>query len=164
MSLTTCATEVGTNLVSFALDPEDTNSALGELPSTGGVDRDTIQYELRFLRLFAVDYGITLGLGSKSPEKEKATKWYFSCLDSVVRDFPNDVGARFLGILRDRVDNYVMTLKLSSNEEPFSIIGQSFAKFCGNEEDTDLATLGRKIFLSTANGVADYLRSVKIKA
>jgi hypothetical protein len=156
--------EIGKNLVGFALNPDDIESATDELAPTIAVDKTTVEHELRFLRIFAVDFGITLGLPGKQKEKEIVSAFYFRTLDSFVEDLPSELKEQFMIDLERKFDSYGLTMKQNTTDDPFNAIGKLFSNHCGLAHSDELADYGKHQFIVTANGVSDYLKNIEIIA
>ena len=156
--------EIGKNLVGFALDPDDIESAVYELAPTIAVDRNTVEHELRFLRIFAVDFGITLWLPRKPKEKDIISAFYFRTLDTFIEDLPSELKEKFMINLERKFDSYGLTMKQNATGDPYNAIGKLFSSHCGLAHSKELADYGKNQFIVTANGVSDYLKNTKIIA
>ena len=156
--------EIGKRLVGFALDPADIEAATDELSSTIPVDKSTVEYELRFLRVFAVDFGITLGLRGKQKEKEIISAFYFRTLNSFIGDLPGELKARFETEIESKFDSYGLILKANAADDSFRAIGELFSNHCGVTDSNRLTEYGMEQFITTANGVSEYLKNIGITA
>lgn len=154
--------EIGANLAAFALDPEDISLCLQELPETIRTDETAVENELRYLRVFAVDFAITRALGKSTTQKEAVSSAYLALLQQILEKLPNSLGQVILEMLSDRIDTYVDALHKSPSEAPLLLIGQIFAKFCGDEGNIDLVSFGKEMFLTTSNGAVEYLSSIAV--
>jgi hypothetical protein len=149
--------EVAGRLAGFALDPNDIQECVNELPRQVDVNRGSVEYELRFMRCLAVDVAITQALRSEPSKKEAVSSAYIACLRSIAEDMPQGVGVAFLSALGERFDGYVEVIRKFPDEEPFSVASTYFAALCRNPRDMDFLVYGKKMFLSTMNGAAEYL-------
>lgn len=154
--------EIGKRLVGFALDPADIEAATDELSPALSVDRIAVVYELRFLRVFAVDFGITLGLQGRQKEKEIVSAFYFRTLDSFIGDLPVELKDRFEKEMEGKFDSYGLILKANAADDPYSALGKLFSNHCGMTGNNELAEYGKEQFIATANGVSEFLKDIEL--
>ena len=154
--------EIGANLAAFALNAEDTALCLQELPETGRTDDTAMESELRCLRVFAVDFAIAKALSKNKSKKEAVSNAYLALLQEILEKLPNNIGQAMLEMLMDRIDKYVDVSRLFQSEDPFFVIGQTFATFCEESTNIDLSLFGKEMFLSTAYGAVEYLESMGV--
>jgi hypothetical protein len=70
----------------------------------------------------------------------------------------------YFEILKSRLEDYVEAMSKDPNaKDPAVLIGPSFARACGNENDIFASMAGTKLFANTIIRVRQYLEAVKLR-
>ncbi len=159
---------VGETLLNYAVQREDLKGLVAGLPVEAAVDPVAMEYEIQILKIVSVGWGISYFMGER-PEKAALAEAYWG----EVRDFSGRISAittetsgreiDYFQALRERVDIYVNALNhFSDVDDPGPVIGHTFAKLCGDEEDMYTMVSGKRVFHLSLAGVKSYLESVRI--
>jgi len=161
-------TEVGENLFNYAIERDDLKPILQNLPSESKIDPVAMEYEIQILRIVSVGWGIAyFTVQAEMKEALAQTYWH------IVQQFSGNISAMssasagkdidYFTILKDRLDIYVKALNVFSDvEDPGPVIGHTYAKLCGDEEDMYAMIAGKRVFHLALAGVKGYLESVEI--
>lgn len=153
-------------LFNYAIAREDLKQVVADIPAESRVSPVTVEYEIQLLKMISVGWGISFFLGQHSKKDELVQLFWNS-----VHHFSQGISAMtatqtgkeidYFSILRERVDIYVKALNTFSDvNDPALVIGPTFAKLCGSEEDSYAIRSGKKIFHLAIKGVRQYLSSM----
>ncbi|MEZ4525056.1 MAG: hypothetical protein R2941_03940 [Desulfobacterales bacterium] len=155
-------------LFNYAITRDDLKQVLANLPKEAEVSPVTMEYEIQLLKILSVGWGISFFMG-QHPEKEKTAQMFWNAVHHFCQGISGMTAAHsgkeidYFSILRQRVDIYVGALNAFSDvQDPALVIGPTFAKLCGSEEDLYAIVSGKKIFNQAIRGVREYLTSVQI--
>lgn len=160
--------EVGENLFNYAIERDDLKPIVQHLPSASKIDPVTMEYEIQILRIVSVGWGIVY-FTARSEMKEALAQTYWN----IVQQFSVNISAMssasagkdidYFNILKDRLDVYVNALNVFSDvQDPGPVIGHTYAKLCGDEEDMYVMIAGKRVFHLALAGVKGYLESIEI--
>ena len=135
--------------------------ALGELAGFLGVERESMESELMFLRAFAVDFATVMALGD-APERLAITERFYHHWETI----SEQVDASVFDDLQDRLSYYTEAIHSDGAGAGLTAqIGLAFAERCkAGEEDgsEDLAMLGGSMFVALFEEVSDLLNGIDI--
>ncbi|MGE0086675.1 MAG: hypothetical protein AB7S75_19905 [Desulfococcaceae bacterium] len=160
------AEKISEHLFSYAIARDDLKQVLIDLPKDAEVNPVTMEYEIQLLKILSVGWGISFFMG-QHPEREQTAQMFWNAVHHFCMGISEMTAAQtgkeidYFRILRERVDIYVAALKAFSDvSDPSVVIGPTFAKLCGSEEDIYTIVSGKKIFNLAVGEVRQYLASV----
>lgn len=159
--------EVGQNLFNYAIERDELKPILQNLPSESKINPVAMEYEIQILKIVSVGWGIAY-FAPDEARKEAAAQTYWN----IVQQFSGNISSMssasagkdidYFNILKDRLDIYVKALNVYSDvEDPGPVIGHTYAKLCGDEEDMYVMIAGKRVFHLALAGVKGYLESVE---
>ncbi len=161
--------EASENLVNFSIDRNDLMLILKDFPQEAEINLVGIEYEIQLLKILSVGWGISFFMG-ESPKKKELTETFWNTINAFSNNISSVTSSAigkdidYFKILKERIDIYVNALTVFLDvSDPASVIGPTFAKLCGNEEDSRTISAGKKVFNSSIGGVRDYLESIEIQ-
>lgn len=158
----------GEDLFNLAIARDDIKQVVEILPEDGGIDRVAVEYELQLLKILSAGWGISFFLG-EHPDKTPLAEAFWES----VRSFAQSVSTMsssttgrdidYFNALKERVEIYVKALQVFSDvTDPAAVIGPTFAKVCGDEENPLIIASGRSIFSRSLQGTKQYLESAEM--
>ena len=161
--------QAGEGLLDYAVDREDVKWLMAHLAAEADIKRATVEYELNILKIISVGWSLSYYLPG-SPQKDRLMERYWASINEFSKDLSETtemmIGQNidYFQVLKDRFDIYVAALAQKSDApEPAAVIGQEFAKTCGNIEDIFTVMTGSKMFIATTTRVKDYLEAIKLR-
>ncbi len=157
------------DLFDFAIDRSDIKLILQSLPEDKKINRVSVEYEIQLLKILAVGWSISFFLDESSLKKELSESFWnaiqnFSQSISTLSSSSTGKEIVYFNILKERLDTYLTALNLiSDSPDPLIAIGPTFAKICGNEDNTHITLSGSKVFNLSVGGVKNYLESIQIE-
>ncbi len=157
------------DLFNFATDRTDIKEVMFGLHEEADINRNTVEYELPFLKIITVGWSISYFI-SHTPYKNKLTENYWKS----IREFSQGLTETtelmtgktidYFQVLKDRLNMYVDAMNENTDaKEPAVIIGPEFARVCGNREDVFTIMTGSRLFIATAGSVKSYLEEMKLR-
>ena len=135
--------------------------ALGELAEYLEVELECLQLELLFLRAFALDFALAVGLGD-TPEREAILAQYYLHWERIAQRSDQ----RLVEDLKERLGRYgdVAVGPVPDPRGLSSQIGQTFARSCGagDQASGELALLGGRMFGAFFEEITDLVGNVEI--
>jgi len=164
----TAAEKSSEYLFNYAIARDELKQVLAQLPKEAQVGPVTMEYEIQLLKILSVGWGISFFMG-QHPEREQTAQMFWSTVHHFCTGISEMTAAHtgketdYFSILRQRVDIYVRALNAFSDvSDPSVVIGPTFAKLCGSEEDIYTIATGKKIFNQALSKVRQYLISVQM--
>lgn len=157
------------DLFDFAIDRSDIKLILQSLPEDKKINRVSVEYEIQLLKILAVGWSISFFLDESSIKKELSESFWnavqsFSQSISTLSSSSTGKEIDYFNILKERLDTYLTALNLIPDRpDPLIAIGPTFARICGNEDNTHIILSGSKVFNLSAGGVKNYLESIQIE-
>ena len=157
------------DLLEFAVDREDVKWLMDRLPEKADTKRVTVEYELQILKIIGVGWSLSYYL-ENSPQKTTLLELYWISINefsqglSTTTEYMTGQNIDYFQILKERLNMYVSALvKHPDAAEPALVIGPEFARTCGNVDDIFTFMTGSKMFISTINGVKEYIEIIKLR-
>ncbi len=155
-------------MFNLAINRDDLKKVISEVPKESDINPVTMEYEIQLLKILSVGWGISYFMGDH-PDKNRLAHGFWNA----IRDFSISVSKMtssatgedidYFNILRERVDIYVQALNhFSDVKDPSTVIGPTFAKLCGNEEEAYSLVSGKAIFNSSILNVKNQLESANM--
>ncbi len=164
----TAAEKISEHLFNYAIARDELKQVLAAMPKEAEVSPVTMEYEIQLLKMLSVGWGISFFMG-QHPEREQTAQMFWNTVHHFCMGISEMTAAQtgketdYFGILRQRVEIYVGALKAFSDvSDPSVVIGPTFAKLCGSEEDIYTIATGKKIFSQAIGEVRQYLTSAQI--
>jgi len=156
------------DIFNFAIAREDLKEQLKNIPENTEANLVTVEYEIQLLKILSVGWSISFFMG-QHPDKNKIAETFWNA----IQEFSKNISAMtstttgkdidYFNILRQRVDIYVNALShFSDVQDPSVVIGPTFAKLCGSEEDQYIITAGKNIFSHCLKNVKSFLKKARI--
>ncbi len=160
--------EVGQNLFNYAIERDELKPILQSLPAESKIDPVAMEYEIQILKIVSVGWGIAY-FSPDAARKEALAQAYWN----IVQQFSGNISAMssasagkdidYFNVLKDRLDIYVKALNVFSDvDDPGPVIGHTYAKLCGDEEDMYVMIAGKRVFHLSLAAVKGYLESVEM--
>jgi hypothetical protein len=147
--------DVALGLVSLAKGDNGSNSVLS---ADCGVDGETINRELTYLRLFSVEFGVRTALHKE--QLQSVLTAYQKEIAQMSRRASSDDA--LLQEINARIRKYNEAARSSQQGDPSWSVGKLFAELCGGELDVALIAKASIEFVGTVNAVSDFLRRITI--
>jgi len=157
------------DLFDFAIDRSDIKLILQSLPEDIKINRVSMEYEIQLLKILAVGLSISFFLDESSIKKELSESFWnavqsFSQNISILSSSSTGKEIDYFNTLKKRLDTYLNALDLiPDTPDPLVSIGPTFARICGNEDNTHIILSGSKVFNLSVGGVKNYLESIQIE-
>ncbi len=157
--------ELAQNLATFAIDRADTKEILSTLPKNTKLNLNTLEYEIQILKILSVGWAISFFMPVTDKKKGPVTQIFWES----IREVSNNVSTltktttgqdiNYFDILKERLNIYLARMQKNPEKttNPVNVIGPSFAKACGNENDAVVILMGTKMFTQTLGAVKEYL-------
>jgi len=157
--------EKSEELFNLAIDRDDIKQMVEILPEDSKINRVAVEFELQLLKILTVGWGISFFLEEHHEKTVLAETFWES-----VRNFAQSISTMtasttgqeidYFSTLKERVEIYVNALQVYSDvDDPSAVIGPTFAKVCGDEENPLIITSGRSIFSRTLQETRKHLAS-----
>ena len=141
--------EKSEDLFNLAIDRDDIKQMVQILPKDSGINPVAVEYELQLLKILTVGWGISFFLEEHHEKTVLAESFWES-----VRTFAQSISTMtasttgqeidYFSTLKERVEIYVNALQVYSDvDDPSAVIGPTFAKVCGDEENPMIIASGR---------------------
>lgn len=161
--------EVVRSLVSFSFRRDELNPILDGLPSDSGVNPVKLEYEFNFLKIISAGWGISFYM-TEGDCKKSVSEMYWNRIYEISRNISSSASTslgrklEYFEILQNRIDVYATALSALDSDaaDPGTVIGQNFARLCGDEKDTHAVMCGQKTFSDSILCVKSYLDSIEI--
>lgn len=149
-------------LVSYATHSTDILPLVEGLPDISRIQKPTMEYELRLLKILSVGWGLAFLL-SDHPAKTSLSEEFWQRIallskeiDTLCRESGTDID--YFATLRHRLDLYVSALsKAKQQEDPGSEVGLCYAELCGDVNDSYAFVVGKRIFTGVLSSLHQYL-------
>ncbi len=157
------------DLFDFAIDRSDIKLILQNLPDDIKINRVSMEYEIQLLKILTVGWSISFFLDENSLKKELSESFWnavqsFSQQISGISSSSTGKKIDYFNILKERLDTYLTALNhIPDGPDPLTAIGPTFARICGNEDNTHIILSGSKVFNLSAGGVKNYIESIQIE-
>jgi hypothetical protein len=160
--------EVVRSLVALSFSRDGLNQTLDGLPSDSAINTATLEYEFNLLKIISAGWGISFFMAEGNCKKA-VSEMYWSQIYEISRNI-SDITSASLGrkveyfeILRNRINMYATALSaLRLDDDPAGVIGENFARLCGNEKDAHAVSCGQKAFSDSIACVKSYLDSIEM--
>jgi hypothetical protein len=160
--------EVSQQLVNYSVEREDSKQLAQHVPEGSKINAVAMEYEIQILKIVSVGWGISYFMAEGARKAELAQAFW-----NGMRDLAGNISTMssaaagkeidYFDILKQRLDIYVKALQVYSDvQDPGPVIGHTFAKICGDEEDMYAMISGKRVFHLTLLGVKSYLESIEI--
>ncbi len=156
------------NLFNYAIQREEIKELTAGVPEGSKINPVTMEYEIQILKIVSVGWGISYFMPQADRKPELAAAYWeatraFAGSISTMASAGMDREIDYFQIVKDRVDLYVKALNVFSDvKDPGPVIGHTFAKLCGDEEDMYAMVSGKRVFHLCLAGVKDYLEAIRI--
>ncbi len=157
------------DLFDFAIDRSDIKLILQSLPEDKKINRVSVEYEIQLLKILGVGWSISFFLDESFLKKELSESFWnaiqnFSQSISTLSSSSTGKEIDYFNILKERLDTYLTALNLiPDGPDPLIVIGPTFARICGNEDNAQIVLSGSKVFNLSVGGVKNYLESIQIE-
>lgn len=152
--------EVAKALLYFGPGTEEARASAME-GLTADCDRESVMGEIFFLRIFAVDFTLSMALGNNSPEKNEILDIYYAFLQEMSKEHITGDEV-FMKELKHRLNIYTEAVKTPHPEGPAWTVGEAFSELCGSRMNIVVIMLGSIIFGTTSKSVSDTVNSIRI--
>ncbi len=160
--------EVSQQLVNYSMEREDLKQLAQHVPEGSRISAVTMEYEIQILKIVSVGWGISYFMPQADRKTELAESYW-----NGIRELSGGISTMtsaavgkeidYFDILKQRLDIYVKALQVYSDvQDPGPVIGHTFAKICGDEEDMYVMISGKHVFHLTLLGIKEYLESIEI--
>ena len=157
--------EKSKDLFNLAIDRDDIKQMVEILPEDSKINRVAVEFELQLLKILTVGWGISFFLEEHHEKTVLAETFWES-----VRNFAQSISTMtasttgqeidYFSTLKERVEIYVNALQVYSDvDDPSAVIGPTFAKVCGDEENPMIIASGRSVFSRTLQETRKHLAS-----
>jgi len=161
--------KAGEDLFNFAIDQEDVKTLMAHLPEEADIKRNTVEYELRILKIISIGWYISYYLAN-SGRKNQLLERYWQAVHEFSQSISTTIGLMignnidYFKLIKERLDMYItiMTQKPDA-PEPAVVIGPEFARTCGNKDDVFTIMTGSRMFIATIGSVKEYLDTIKLR-
>jgi hypothetical protein len=160
--------KTGEELFNFAVDREDVNTLVADLPAQARIERGKVEYELQLLKIISVGWSISYFLQGWQRKNELAEA-YWKAIHELSQGIYSAIGLMigqnidYFQELRNRLDTYVRALgEKPDAAEPAAVIGPEFARACGNVDDVYTVLTGSRMFIGTVGRVRAYLEALEL--
>ncbi|GBC59268.1 hypothetical protein DENIS_0204 [Desulfonema ishimotonii] len=154
-------------IFNLAITRDDIKQILAKIPDTSAVNPVTLEYEIQLLKIISTGWGISFFM-AQHPDKLKVAESFWNAVHQFAQGISKMSATTtgkdidYFNILRERVDIYVNALNhFSDVEDPAIVIGPTFAKMCGSEEDAHTIATGKKMFTLSLNSVKNCIGSAQ---
>ena len=161
--------KAGEDLFNFAIDHEDVKTLMANLPEEADIKRNTVEYELRILKIISIGWYISYYLAN-SARKNKLLESYWQAVHEFSQSISDTIGLMignnidYFKIVKERLDMYVAVMTQKPDApEPAVVIGPEFARTCGNKDDVFTIMTGSRMFIATIGSVKEYLDTIKLR-
>jgi len=150
-------------LFEYAIDPQDVKWLLDQLPNEYDDFKNTIEYELRLLKIVVTGWAIQLCVqGGQSNEKTAEEFWTaiyeFSARISETASLTMDARIDYFGLVKERLDLYLTVMtEQGERGQPASTVGECFARLCDRNQDLLTVHTGARLFVSVVERVHRFL-------
>lgn len=156
------------DIFNFAIAREDLKEQLKAIPESSKANPVTVEYEIQLLKILSVGWSIPFFM-EQNPDRNVLAETFWNA----VQEFSNNISTvtsttagkdiDYFNILRERVDIYVNALShFSDVKDPSAVIGPTFSKLCGSEEDMDVITAGKNVFNHSLKNVKTFLETAQM--
>lgn len=158
--------EFGENLFNYAIEREDLKAMVQNLPADSIVDPAAMTYEIQNLKIVSVGWGAAFFTADTAMKETLAHAYW-----QIVQQFSGNISTMssaaagadidYFNILKERLDIYVNALNVYSDvKDPGPVVGHTFAKLCGDEEDMYVMIAGKRVFHHALAAVKGYLEII----
>jgi len=157
--------EIGESLANFSLDRESVLFALSRLPDEHSINKIAVEYEIQLLKILSVGWAISYFMEDHSEKSPLIKKFWdvlfeFSKNLSSVTSLTIGKEVDYFRALKERIDIYLKALaEVPHVKDPASVIGPTFARLCGNDDNVHVIMAGNRIFHLSLEGVKHFLES-----
>ena len=152
-------------LFQLAIGRDDIKQMVRILPADSEIDPVAVEYELQLLKILTVGWSISFFL-ENHPDKTVLAESFWESIRSFAQSIStmssSSTGREidYFSTLKERVGIYVNALQVYSDvDDPSAVIGPTFAKVCGDEENPLVITSGRSMFSRTLQETRKHLES-----
>jgi len=156
------------DIFNFAIAREDLKEELKHIPENSEANPVTVEYEIQLLKIISVGWSISFFMG-QNPDKNKIAEIFWNYIQEFSKNISTMTATttgkdiNYFNILRERVDIYVNALShFSDVQDPSAVIGPTFAKLCGSEEDIYTIYAGKNIFNHSLKNVKAFLEKARM--
>jgi hypothetical protein len=159
----------GKTFVNFSFDRDPVKPLIDHIPPDSGINPVAMEYEIQLLKVLSVGWAISYFMADHARKDATVeTFWQgvraFSANLSAVASCNVGKAIDYFGALKQRVDIYVGALQqLPETGDPGAMIGNTFARMCGNDLQRYLVLSGKAIFNISIGSVKTYLESVDLQ-
>ena len=167
-SKTEVIAKLNEDIFNFAITREDLKEQLKAIPQDSKANLVTVEYEIQLLKILSVGWSIPFFM-EQNPDKNILAETFWNSIQEFSKNISEATSTTsgkdidYFNILRERVDIYVNALShFSDVQDPSAVIGPTFSKLCGSEEDMDIIFAGKNIFNHSLKTVKAFLEAAKI--
>jgi len=153
------------DLFNYALDREAIKWLIARLPEDVGIPPATIEYELQLLNIIGTGWAVSYVMES-SPGKPPLVAAFWKSVFEFSGTLSETTGRMtgqtfdYFQVVKDRLDNYVKILSENPDaREPAVLIGEEFARICGNSGNIFIRMTGAKLFMTIMATVRRYVEA-----
>lgn len=161
-------TIIAEDLCEYALERDDIKWITDTVPGSAGHSSSKLEYELQLLKIVTVGWSISFCL-QDDPVKEEAAGLYWQNIHAISGGLSQATALLigkdidYFGILKSRLDGYVLAVSGTNGDNPAVAIGPEFANHFGNPDDLFVSMAGSKMFMAALAGVKQYLQAAGFK-
>jgi len=155
------------DIFNFAIAREDLKKEIENIPEDSSANIVAVEYEIQLLKILSAGWSISFFMG-QHPDKNHVAEAFWNSIQEFSRNLSLMTSATtgkeidYFNIIRNRVNIYVNALSHFSNvHDPSAVIGPTFAKLCGSEEDIHTINAGKNTFNHCLRNVKFLVETVK---
>ncbi|QTA79705.1 Uncharacterized protein dnl_19810 [Desulfonema limicola] len=158
-----------TDIFNFAIAREDLKEQLKIISENSNANLVAVEYEIQLLKILSAGWSISFFMG-QDPDKTLIAKTFWNSIQEFAKNISDMTSTTtgkdidYFNILKERVDIYVNALSYFSDvQDPSAVIGPTFAKLCGCEEDIYTINAGKNIFNHCLKNVKAFLENDRLE-
>jgi len=155
-------------LFNYAIERDELKQIVGLLPAGQEAHKVTVEYELQLLKIISVGWGVTFFMADH-PRQAALSEAFWHKIQSLAQGLSSAASASvgkdldYFEIIKSRLALYVKALQhYSDAPDTAKVIGATFAKLCGDEDDSYILLAGKRTFASATASVQNYLEALQL--
>lgn len=148
-------------LLHYALGSDELFPLIEALPETSSITQNKLEYELRLLKILSVGWGLSYYLDEgENKEATITTFWQEIYLFSKEIDQTSrtaGIEIVYFSILEERFNAYRARLETGPAKDVIRLMGLACASFCGDENDSYVYVVGKKVFRDALSNLQEFL-------
>lgn len=151
---------IGT-LVRHSLTADELFPLIQGLPETSAIPQSRLEYELRILKILSMGWGLSYYL-DEGEVKEKIVTGFWKEIFLFSGELDQVAGATglnlsYFSLLQERFTAYLARVEALPLKDIIKIMGLACADFCGDENDSYIFVVAKKVFADTLTTLQTYL-------